>query len=200
MLPFTPLLSFLFLRRPLEGYSPTHRGRPFLRLHQRQLHRCKWKRIECYYWLPTKPTKPHPLARMSGLYTFIASSIQVIHHAMSSKTCVFLWCLVLFGSFHCVYLWVHQSTSALMYSRSRTHDSCATNNLFFTPNVGSVWLDRWIYFKTMLMSRSQSPTPVFMLDFKQIGRQKVRRSIFCEGRVCHLEILKKKQRHQVVTF
>lgn len=98
---FSVSLSFLFLRRPLEGHPPTHRGRPFLRLHQRQLHRCKWKRIECYYWLPTKPTKPHPLARMSGLYTFIASPIRVIHHAMSSKTlqCVFLWCLALIASF-----------------------------------------------------------------------------------------------------
>lgn len=96
------LLSLSFFRWPFKGYPPTHRRRPLLRLHQRQLHRCKWKRIECYYWLPTKPTKPHSLARMSGLYTFIASSshpschfihIQPpwkTHHAY--RTCVSLRC------------------------------------------------------------------------------------------------------------
>lgn len=73
-LSLSPCPPVYFSRWPLKGYSSAHRRRPLLRLHQRQLHRCKWKRIECYYWLPTKPTKPHSLARMSGLYTFIAST------------------------------------------------------------------------------------------------------------------------------
>lgn len=87
LLSFSLFFFHLFLSRsrfrwPFKGYPPTHRRRPLLRLHQRQLHRCKWKRIECYYWLPTKPTKPHSLARMSGLYTFIASSSHPSCHRL----------------------------------------------------------------------------------------------------------------------
>lgn len=112
------LLSLSFFRWPFKGYPPTHRRRPLLRLHQRQLHRCKWKRIECYYWLPTKPTKPHSLARMSGLYTFIASSRHPschfthpatlkTHHTY--RTCVFLrcQCLAVFLLSLSTYSWMH---------------------------------------------------------------------------------------------
>lgn len=102
------VLLCLFFRWPLKGYSPAHWRRPLLRLHQRQLHRCKWKRIECYYWLPTKPTKPHSLARMSGLYTFIASTSHPSCHFTypatpktrhTYSTCVFLRC-----QFFCLFM------------------------------------------------------------------------------------------------
>lgn len=110
------LLSLSFFRWPFKGYPPTHRRRPLLRLHQRQLHRCKWKRIECYYWLPTKPTKPHSLARMSGLYTFIASSSHPSCHFIHTqppwkrhhtyRTCVSLRCQFL--SFAHLYPHIHE--------------------------------------------------------------------------------------------
>lgn len=90
---FVSSLCLSSFRWPLKGYSPAHRRRPLLRLYQRQLHRCKWKRIECYYWLPTKPTKPHPLARMSGLYTFLRLlNHPSCHrkHIITYRTCVSL--------------------------------------------------------------------------------------------------------------
>lgn len=129
-------LSLSHFRWPFKGYPPTHRRRPLLRLHQRQLHRCKWKRIECYYWLPTKPTKPHSLARMSGLYTFIASSnhpschrlcIQPLrtHICATYRTRVFLWCPSLL-SFSCVYPHIH---SVLQYPHAATSNHiCVTDS------------------------------------------------------------------------
>ena len=111
-----PTLPVFFFRWPFKGYSPAHRRWPLLRLHQRQLHRCKWKRIECYYWLPTKPTKPHSLARMSGLYTFIASTSHPSCHFYASShpentSYIQYMCLpqvsVLFCLYPCIHVCIH---------------------------------------------------------------------------------------------
>lgn len=107
------IASFLF-RWPFKGYSPAHRRRPLLRLHQRQLHRCKWKRIECYYWLPTKPTKPHSLARMSGLYTFIAStshpSCHLTHPATPKTLHAYSTFVLSLSMYSCLHpFWIHDS-------------------------------------------------------------------------------------------